>query len=201
MSKIKLSTWAKNNGYSYRGAYENFLKGRIPGAIQLASGRILVEELEEKLSKTVVYARVSSTKQKGDLSSQANRIEQFCAANGWVVDKTYKEIASGLNDSRPMLEKILLDESITRIVVEHKDRLTRFGFNYIEKLSSAEIVVINKNEDKDDLIQDLISVITSMVARYYGQRRGARKTEAIIKELTETNIAAYNEEDTNINNT
>ena len=79
--------------------------------------------------------------------------------------------------------KLLKDEKVTRIVVEHKDRLTRFGFNYITLLP-IEIVVVNEIEtDKEDLIQDFVSLITSFCARLYGQRRCKRKTEKLIKEL------------------
>ena len=97
------------------------------------------------------------------------------------------EFGSGLNDKRPKLEKLLLDETITKIVVEHKDRLTRFGFNYIEKLlsrSGIELEVVNNVEgEKEDLIRDFVSVITSFSARIYGQRRSKRKTERLIAEL------------------
>lgn len=72
----------------------------------------------------------------------------------------------------------------TKIVVEHKERLTRFGFNYIKELFDGEIVVVNEAEDdKQDLIQDFTSVITSFCARIYEQRRSKRKTEKIIQEL------------------
>jgi predicted site-specific integrase-resolvase len=70
--------------------------------------------------------------------------------------------------------------------VEHKDRLTRFGFKYIEslmELQGRKIEVINNLDDKDDLIQDFVSVITSFCARIYGQRRSKRSTEKLIKEL------------------
>ncbi|NWH06982.1 IS607 family transposase, partial [Desulfobacter latus] len=75
----------------------------------------------------------------------------------------------------------------TKLVVEHKDRLARFGVNYIEILCNhigCELVVLNQTlNDKEDLIQDFVSVITSFCARLYGQRRTKRKTEKIIKEL------------------
>lgn len=94
---------------------------------------------------------------------------------------------------RPKLTKILTsDEPIRRIVVEHKDRLTRFGFHYLEilaKKQNFEIVVVNQVEDdKEDLIQDFISIITSFCARVYSKRRVTRKTEQLIEELkNETN--------------
>ena len=109
---------------------------------------------------------------------------QFCIANGWQVETVVKEIASGLNDKRPKLIKILESDYPVRIVSESKDRLTRFGFNYISTLINGEIVIANlAKTNKDDLMQDLISIITSMVARYYGQRRGSKKSKNIIKQL------------------
>jgi predicted site-specific integrase-resolvase len=99
------------------------------------------------------------------------------------------EIGSGLNDNRKKLESILLDKSITKIVVEHSDRFSRFGMNYIKKLLELDdrtVEVINtQNSDRDDLMQDFVSIITSFTARLYGQRRSRRNTEKLIKELEE----------------
>ncbi len=79
------------------------------------------------------------------------------------------------------------------IVVEHKDRLTRFGFNYIKILldkSGKTVEVVNEAEDgKQDLMQDFVSIITSFCARLYGLRRSKRKTEQLIKELTNDTIS------------
>jgi len=98
-----------------------------------------------------------------------------------------KEIASGVNDSRPKLLSLLKDGSITLIVVEHKDRLTHFGFRYIETLLSLQgraIGVVNQAEDgKKDVLQALASSIYSMCARLYGQPRAKRKTETIVNQL------------------
>lgn len=136
---------------------------------------------------TVLYARVSSSENKINLESQAERLKQFAIANGWVINEIVKECASGLNDHRPKLEKILRDKKVTRLVVEHSDRLTRFGLNYLKILCDilgCKLVIINEAEDeKTDLIQDFISVITSFCARIYGQRRCKRKTEKLIEEL------------------
>lgn len=82
---------------------------------------------------------------------------------------------------------MLKDKSINFIVVEHKDRFARFGFNAYKVLLNNEgrdIEVVNEAENgKEDLLQDLVSIITSFCARLYGQRRCKRKTERIIKEL------------------
>ena len=92
-----------------------------------------------------------------------------------------------MNDNRPKLEKLFLDNSVNLIVVEHKDRLARFGLNYIEKLlalNDRKIEVVNpQTNDKDDLMQDFVSIITSFTARLYGQRRTKRATEKLIKDL------------------
>ena len=158
-------------------------------ASQLETGTILVYEdnfVKENL-KTFIYSRVSSSNKKGDLISQAEICEHFCAAKGWIVEKTMKEIASGMNDNRKKLN-ILLDSRNIRVVVLHKDRLTRFGFNYVKKCIEAnggELVTINPEKtDEDDLLKDFIAIITSFCCRLYGARRGqvkALKAKEIIR--------------------
>lgn len=185
MKKLRLSQWAKQNGYSYQGAYEMYARGQLPNAIKLPSGSIIVQEpsTEVKQEKTVIYCRVSTPKQKNDLESQVERMKSFCTANGFIVDKVYKEVASGLNDNRPKLAEILDDETITRVVVENKDRLTRFGFNYIQaalKKSNCELIVTDRStEEEADLVQDFVSIVTSMCARVYGAKRGSQKSKKI----------------------
>ena len=108
-------------------------------------------------------------------------------AKGYQVSKVVKEVGSGINDTRPKLLQLLQDMSITLIVVEHRDRLTRFGFNYLNTLlvlQDRHLEVVNLAENgKEDLIEDLVAIITSFCARLYGQRHCKRKTEKIIKEL------------------
>lgn len=188
---IKLSEWAERHSYTYRGAWGKFKRGQIDGAIETPSGNLLIEDNTEDLScqpkkeYIVVYARVSSSENKENLDSQAMRVAQFCNANGWKVHEIVKECASGLNDTRPKLTKIFKERNATKLVVEHKDRLTRFGFNYIKELfPECEIVVINEVADsRDDLMQDFVSLVTSFCARLYGNRRTKRSTEKLIKEL------------------
>lgn len=189
---MKLSEYAKLKGISYLTAYRWFKAGDLQ-AEQMPSGTIIVNEPVAKLivskagEKVVVYARVSASENKSNLESQAQRLVEYAQARGWQVDKVIKEIASGVNDSRPKLLKILEDEEIKVIVCEHKDRLTRFGFKYLETLLKKQdrrIEIINLAENgKEDLLQDFVSIITSFCARLYGQRRSKRKTEKIIEEL------------------
>ena len=117
-------------------------------------------------------------------------MQDYCAAKGYPVSLVVKELGSGVNDARPKLLKLLIGPSVTLIVVEHKDRLTRFGFNYIEqllKMQGRKIEVINLAENgKEDLVHDFVSIVTLFCARLYGQRRSKRKTERIIAELAES---------------
>jgi predicted site-specific integrase-resolvase len=182
---MKLSMYAKKLGVSYQTAWNHYKAGLIPNARKLPSGIIIVDEEASSVpERTAVYARVSSSENKTNLVSQSKRVQDFCAAKGWVVSVVVEECGSGLNDDRKKLQKLLLDESITRIVVEHKDRLTRFGFNYIRDLWQGEIVIINEvASDESDLMQDFVSLVTSFTARLYGRRRSKRQTEKLIEQL------------------
>ncbi len=170
---------------SYRTAFRHWKAGLVKGK-QLPTGTIVVEEKPFLNTATsyCIYARVSSHDQKEDLIRQRKRLEDYCAAKGFIVDKTYCEIVSGINDQRRLLIEAL--KSRHHIVVEHKDRLTRFGFNYIEELlllSGRKIIVINKTLCNNDLTQDFVSIVTSFCVRIYGSRRKTRKTEEFIQEL------------------
>ena len=188
---MKLSEYAKAQGISYRTALRWWQAGNIKG-YQAPSGTIIVsvQEPVPQVEQVVVYARVSSQEHKENLERQATRLVQYCEVRGYQVGRIVKEIASGLNDNRPKLLALLKDTSVTRIVVEHKDRLTRFGFRYIETLLAIQgrtVEVVNLAEDdKTDLVQDLASVISSFCARLYGQRRAKRKTEQITTILADT---------------
>lgn len=184
---MKLSKWAKQQGVCYMTAWRWFRQGIMPvNAIQLPTGTIIVPEENKNSSpfvkRNVVYSRVSSPTKKNDLQRQIQRCCNFAAAKGISIDKIYKEIASGMNDKRRELFK-MLESNPTTIIVENKDRLTRFGFNYLEyllKKQGCEIIVMNKDlENESDLTKDLISVVTSFCCRLYGLRRGKNKAKEI----------------------
>ena len=188
---MKLSEYARRNSISYQTAWMHFKRGLIPNAHQLSTGTVVVDETVKPVADeyVVVYARVSSSENRSNLETQATRLVQFCEANGWRVQEVVKECASGLNDERPKLCKILREQKATKLVVEHKDRLTRFGFNYIKTLfSTCEIVVVNECEDNQDLFEDFVSLVTSFCARIYGKRRTKRKTEQIIKAISQEEV-------------
>lgn len=180
---IKLSDYAKQNCIKYLAAWNRFNAGKIKGAFIDEHGRIRIpiDETENK-NKCVVYARVSSNDRKESLLSQQQMLENYATLNGFELVKSIKEIGSGMNDNRSKLITILESDGWDVLIVENKDRLTRFGFNYIETLlkkMGKKIIVVNNTEDNNDLMQDLISVIYSFSARMYGLRRKKNKEEII----------------------
>ena len=184
MKLIKLSEYAKMMGVSVRTLRRRMDDGSL-NTVKTPTGRVMVNVEETRNDYVVTYARVSSSENKSNLISQSKRLQDFCVAKGWIVKEVIEEVGSGLNDERKKLSNIFLNKKVTKVVVEHKDRLTRFGFNYLRKLWNVEIVVINEVvEDEKDLMQDFVSLVTSFCARLYGKRRTKRNTEKLNKELT-----------------
>jgi len=186
---VKLSQYAKQQGISYSTALRWWHQGVIRG-YQASSGTIIVETEGKQAAseeRVAIYARVSSAEHRENLERQAERLTQYCTIRGYRVVKLVKEVGSGVNDSRPKLLSLLRDPLITRVVVEHKDRLTRFGFRYIETLLEIQgrtIEVVNPAENsKEDLLHDLASIVYSICARLYGQRRAKRKMERLVEQL------------------
>jgi putative resolvase len=186
---MKLSEYAKQQGISYRTAFRWWQAGQIPG-YQAATGTIIVQEPKPTVSapqRVAIYARVSSHEHQANLDRQAERLASYCTAKGYQVSRVVKEIASGVNDSRPKFLALLEDQSVTLIVVEHKDRATRFGFRYLDTLLGGQgraIEVVNLTDNgQEDLLADLTAILYSFTARLYGQRRAKRKTETIIRTL------------------
>jgi predicted site-specific integrase-resolvase len=184
---MKLSDYANKVGVTYKTAYRWFKAGKLRG-YQMDTGTIIITEDQPAVTqRTAVYARVSSSQNKANLDTQAERLVRYCEAKGYQIDQVVKEVGSGVNDGRKKFLALLSDEQITRIVVEHKDRATRFGFRYIETLleqQGRKIEVVNLAEDeREGLLDDLVAVVYSFCARLYGQRRGQHKTERITAEL------------------
>ena len=193
---IKLSKFVRDVGITKTTAYVWRREGKL-SFITTATGRNFVDEetyakftgkRELAEMRVVVYCRVSSSENCKYLDTQVERLLSYCNAKGWKVDKVVTEMGSGINDRRPKLEKLLSDPGqFTHIVVEHKDRLTRMGFNYIETLLKSmgkHIEVVNCTEDaKEDIINDFVSIITSYCSKIYGNRHSKRKTERLIAEL------------------
>src|SRR5262245_34086823 len=151
---MKLSDYAKQMGVRYETAWRWFRDGKIQGR-RIGPHTIIITEGQAEpeptpLQRVAIYARVSSAENTGSLDGQTGRLVAYCAARGYQVAKVVKEIGSGVNDARPKLLALLADQGIGLIVVEHKDRLTRFGFRYLDTLLANQgraIEVVNQAED------------------------------------------------------
>ncbi|MGH9116469.1 MAG: IS607 family transposase [Acidimicrobiales bacterium] len=175
---MKLSEWADFQGVHYMTAWRWWRDGKLPvPAYQTATGTILVDvPAGGGDGRTVVYARVSSHDQREGLDAQVGRVTRWASQSGVAVDEVVREVGSGLNGKRRKLHRVLSDATVATIVVEHRDRLARFGVEHLEAALAAggrRLVVVDGGETTDDLVRDVIEVLTSMCARLYG-RRGAR---------------------------
>lgn len=178
---MKLSEYAKRVGVTYKTAWQWWNAGQLD-AYQLPTGTIIVREPQSAASGVALYARVSSADQKEDVARQMQRLREYAAARGYQVVAEVTEIASGLNDERPKLKKALTDPRVGVLVVEHKDRLTRFGYGYIAMLLEQQgrrVEAIYPSDTDDGLVDDFVAVITSMAARIYGRRNSKRRAERV----------------------
>ena len=133
-----------------------------------------------------LYARVSSPGQKADLDRQLARLAEFSAQHGFRVVEAVEETGSGWNGRRKALFRIFRNPNVQVIVVEHRDRLMRFGFEYVEAALAAQgrrVVVIDAGEITDDSVRELQEVIVSMCARLYGKRSAKNRAKKAIEAL------------------
>jgi len=140
--------------------------------------------------KVVVYARVSSADQKDDLERQKNRLIEFARSQGYEDVIVLEDVASGLNEKRRGLGKLfdlVANGEVEVVFITYKDRLTRFGFSYIERFFSSHgvsIHVVNgeaKKEPHKELVEDLIAIVTSFAGRLYGMR--SHKKRKVVETL------------------
>ena len=146
----------------------------------LPTGRHYVIVPPDNDGRCVVYARVSSADQKDDLDRQVGRVVEWATQQGCRPDEVVKETGSGLNGNRSRLRRLIADHTVGTIVVEHRERLCRFGFEYVETALAgrgARILVMEEGELEDDLVRDVTEVMTSLCARLYGRRSARRRAE------------------------
>ena len=148
--------------------------------------------------QTVIYARVSTRNQKDDLQNQVTFLRQFCNARGMIVDQCIEDYGSGLNYNRKKWNDLLdevMEQKIKTIVITHKDRFVRFGYDWFEKFCmkfNTSITVVN-NEDlspQEELVQDIVSILHVFSCRLYGLRKYKKLIEEdkeIVKELQDGN--------------
>lgn len=188
---MKLSSWAKLQGVSYKTAWRMWKAGTLPvPAEQLATGTVIVhaEKSTDTGNDAVLYARVSSSDQRADLDRQVARLATFATEKGLRVAEVVKEVGSGLNGHRRGLMRLLKSPAVKTLVVEHRDRLMRFGFEYVESALAAQgraVLVMDAEEVKDDLVRDVTEVLTSLCARLYGKRAAEHRAQRAVKAMQE----------------
>lgn len=176
---MNLTEWARQQGIHPQTAYRWFREGTLPvPAVRINSRSVLVSPDAPTQAPAAygLYARVSSHDQKDDLDRQVARLTSWAADAGGLVVRVEAEVGSGMNGSRTKVRRMLADPKVTAVVVEHRDRLGRMNTELIEAALSAHgrrLVVLDDSEVEDDLVRDMVEVLTSFCARLYG-RRSAR---------------------------
>jgi predicted site-specific integrase-resolvase len=140
----------------------------------------LDQNIEEDKKLNVVYSRVSNTNQKEDLNRQIDLIKNYMIYNGYIVDQVFKDIASGMNEDRLDFNKLInmvLENKISNIFISTKDRLSRFGYEYLKNIFNkynCNIVILDNSDTKtyeNELTDDLLTIIHHFSMKYYSKRR------------------------------
>lgn len=142
----------------------------------------------DKKKLTLVYCRVSSANQKDDLKSQQLAMEQFCLAKGLVVDEYLSEIGGGMNFKRPIfldIMKQIENEEVAILVIAHKDRLCRFGFEFFEyfaKEHGCNLIVVNQPSlsPQEEMVEDMLSIVDVFSNRLDGLRKHKKEIKEFI---------------------
>ncbi|MEN8657109.1 IS607 family transposase [Marivita sp.] len=147
--------------------------------------RKLLNLTPEEMRKVIVYCRVSSHSQKDDLAFQIESMEAYCLSAGIAVDEWVKEIGGGMNFKRKkflaLMDAIVAGE-VKRLIIAHKDRLVRFGFDFIQHLADrhgCEIEVVNQESlsPQEEMTEDLLAIVHTFSCRLYGMRKYRKDTE------------------------
>jgi len=182
---MKLSAYANQVGVTDHTAYQWWKAGQLD-AYQLPTGAIIVREPKTPATGAALSARISSAEQKDAVTRQLQRLRDYTAARGYQVVAEVSEIASSLHEERPKLTKLLTDARVGVLVVEHRDRLTRFGYIYVVALLEHEgrrveavFPTETGTEGGDELLGDFVALITSLAMRLDGWRNAKRRAAQI----------------------
>ena len=176
---MNLTEWARLQGVHPQTAYRWFREGTLPvPAVRVNQRTVLVNpDLGDAVVGGVgLYARVSSHEQKADLDRQLARLTAWAVDAGGQVVRVEAEVGSGMNGARAKVRRLLADPKVTVVVVEHRDCLGRMNTELVESALSAHgrrLVVLDAGDVDDDLVREMVEVLTSFCARLYG-RRSAR---------------------------
>jgi putative resolvase len=186
---VNLTEWARVQGVAPRTAYRWFREGTLPVPAERVGPRTILVNIDanaapEKTRGVGLYARVSSHDQKPDLERQTARLAAWAAKAGHRVVRVESEIGSGMNGGRSKARRLLADPAVTTVVVEHKDRLGRMNVELIEAALAAHgrrLVVLDDGEVEDDLVRDMVEILTSFCARLYGRRSAKNRAKAALE--------------------
>ncbi|GAX57575.1 IS607 family transposase [Streptomyces olivochromogenes] len=186
---MNLTEWARAQGIAPRTAYRWFREGTLPVPAERVGPRTILVNIDANTSPSVtggvgLYARVSSHDQKPDLERQTARLAEWAAKAGHTVVRIESEIASGMNGGRTKARRLLADPKVTIVVVEHRDRLGRMNTELVEAALEAagrRLVVLDAGEVEDDLVRDMVEVLTSFCARLYGRRSAKNRAKKALK--------------------
>jgi predicted site-specific integrase-resolvase len=186
---VNLKEWARQQGVHPVTAYRWYREGKLPVPARRAGRLILVDPVPVPASPQVaaVYARVSSADQRADLDRQVARVTAWAASEGLAVGRVVTEVGSALNGECGKFLALLRDESVSVIVVEHRDRFVRFGAEYVQAALSAQgrrLLVVDPSEVDDDLVGDVTEILTSLCARLYGRRVAANRVARAVAAVT-----------------
>lgn len=176
---MNLTEWARSEGVHPQTAYRWFREGVLPvPAVRVNQRTVLVNPGSSiaPAGGVGLYARVSSHDQRADLDRQVARLSEWAAKANVSVVRVEAEVGSGMNGARRKVRRLLADPRVSTVVVEHRDRLGRINTELVEAALSAagrRLVVLDSGEVTDDLVRDMVEVLTSFCARLYG-RRSAR---------------------------
>jgi putative resolvase len=186
---MNLKEWAKAQGVHPQTAYRWFREGTLPVPAQKVGPRTILVNIEAAAMPEVVggvglYARVSCHDQKDDLARQVTRLSEWAARAGHRVVRIESETGSSMNGSRAKARRLLADPDVTCVVVEHRDRLGRMNVELVEAALSAtgrRLVLLDDGEVDDDLVQDIVDVLTSFCARLYGRRSAKNRARKALE--------------------
>ena len=184
-----LKTLANNdriNSFKTSGSHRRFRQDALDAYMGVE------KEKQEKL--TVIYARCSTAKQKENLERQKDRLRKHAENKGYkfiLID----EIASGINEKRKGIHKLIklcFEGKVERVLIEYKDRLARFGYEYLDAIFknlevTVEIVELKEQKYEEELAEDIMKILTCYSARFYGRRGGRKKKNTEENQPIESN--------------
>lgn len=186
---VNLTEWAKAQGVHPQTARRWFREGTLPVPARRVGSRTILVNVEAHTAPQAIggvglYARVSSHDQKADLERQTARLTAWAVQAGHRMVRVESEVGSGMDGSRVKVRRLLADPDVTTVVVEHKDRLGRMNTELVEAALSASgrrLVVLDDSEVDDDLVRDMVEVLTSFCARLYGRRSARNRAQRALE--------------------